>query len=129
MLAAKRILGDVHEAELVASGEYSAPRGTLAITAPIVFGRMHILPVVTEFLAAQSTINIELTLADRTVDLVEEHMVLRCATVPWRTIDSMPRAFGEVRVIACASPQYLANHGPPAKPADLLHHTCISFGG
>src|SRR5262245_32360774 len=70
--ACKRILDDIDEAERAASGEYSAPRGDLTITAPIVFGRRHVLPVVLEFLRAYPDIDIRLALADRVVNLHEE---------------------------------------------------------
>src|SRR5271166_6097196 len=63
--ACKRILDDVGEAERAASGEYSTPRGDLIITAPLVFGRLHVLPVVSEFLKTYPEIDIRLVLADR----------------------------------------------------------------
>ncbi|HSJ41597.1 MAG TPA: LysR family transcriptional regulator, partial [Xanthobacteraceae bacterium] len=63
--ACKRILNDVEEAERAAAGEYSAPKGDLVITAPIVYGRLHVLPVVTEFLRAYPDVDIRLQLGDR----------------------------------------------------------------
>ena len=74
--ACKRILEEVGEAERAASGEYSAPKGDLIITAPIVFGRLHVLPVMAEFLETYPEINIRMVLADRVVNLVEEHVDL-----------------------------------------------------
>ena len=74
--ACKRILDDVGEAERSASGEYSAPRGDLVITAPIVFGRLHVLPVVSEFLKAYPEIDIRMVLADRVVNLFEDNVDL-----------------------------------------------------
>src|SRR5512147_1098038 len=74
--ACKRILEEVGEAERAASGEYSAPKGDLIITAPIVFGRLHVLPAVAEFLETYPEINIRLVLADRAVNLLEEHVDL-----------------------------------------------------
>ena len=64
------------EAERAASGEYSAPKGDLVITAPIVFGRLHVLPVVTEFLKTYPEIDVRMVLADRLVNLLEEHVDL-----------------------------------------------------
>jgi DNA-binding transcriptional LysR family regulator len=64
--AARRILDQVSEAERAASGEYAAPRGDIVVTAPIVFGRLHVLPVIAEFLARWPEINVRLVLADRT---------------------------------------------------------------
>src|ERR1700737_2640863 len=74
--ACKRILDDIREAERSAAGEYSAPRGELIITAPIVFGRLHVLPVVLEFLKTYPEIDVRLTLADRIVNLQEDHVDL-----------------------------------------------------
>ena len=71
--ACKRILGEIEEAEHAATGEYLAPRGDLAITAPIVFGRLHVLPVVSQFLEAFPEIDVRLTLTDRVVNLLEDH--------------------------------------------------------
>ena len=70
--ACKRILDDVGEAERAAAGEYSAPRGDLMVTAPIVFGRLHVLPVVIAFLEAYPDIDIRIALADRVVNLQED---------------------------------------------------------
>ena len=70
--ACKRILEDVGEAERAASGEYSAPKGELIITAPIVFGRLHVLPVAMEFLKAYPAVDIRCVLTDRVVNLLED---------------------------------------------------------
>ena len=72
--AAGRILDEVSEAERAASGEHAAPRGDLVITAPVVFGRLHVLPVIAEFLARWPEINVRLVLADRNLDLIDDHV-------------------------------------------------------
>src|SRR5271157_4692186 len=72
--ACRRILEEVGEAERAASGEYGAPKGDLIITAPIVYGRLHVLPVAMEFLKAYPDIDIRLVLADRIVNLLEDHV-------------------------------------------------------
>ncbi len=74
--ACRRILEDVGEAERAASGEYSAPKGDLIITAPIVFGRLHVLPVAMEFLKAYPDIDLRMVLTDRIVNLLEDHVDL-----------------------------------------------------
>src|SRR4051794_1344361 len=74
--ACKRILEQVDEAESQASGEYTVPRGTLAMTAPIVFGRLHVVPVVNGFLARFPEINVYLALSDHTINIVDEHIDL-----------------------------------------------------
>ena len=82
--ACRRILEDVGEAERAASGEYSAPRGDLIITAPIVFGRLHVLPIAMEFLKAYPDIDIRMVLADRVINLLEEHadLAVRIGALP-----------------------------------------------
>jgi DNA-binding transcriptional LysR family regulator len=127
LAACKRILEDVGEAERTAAGEYSEPRGELVLTAPIVFGRMHVLPVLTEFLAAYPDVDIRLVQGDRIVHLVDEHvdLAVRIGQLP----DSRLTAtrLGATRRVVCASPAYLAAHGVPTAPAQLSGHRCISF--
>ena len=82
--ACRRILEDVGEAERAATGEYSAPKGDLLITAPIVFGRLHVLPIVADFLKIYPDINARMLLADRVVNLAEEQVdvALRIGELP-----------------------------------------------
>src|SRR5271157_3016637 len=82
--ACRRILDDVGEAERAASGEYSAPKGSLIITAPIVFGRLHVLPAAIAFLKAYPDITIKIVQADRLLNLQEEHvdLAVRIGTLP-----------------------------------------------
>jgi DNA-binding transcriptional LysR family regulator len=68
----RRILDDVQEAERTVTGEYTAPKGILTMTAPIVFGRLHVVPIVAEFLKAYPEVDVHLVLSDRGVDLLEE---------------------------------------------------------
>ena len=70
----KRILEYVGEAEAEAVGEYNVPRGELTLSAPIVFGRLHVVPVVTEFLSQFAEIQIRMTLTDRDVNLLDDHI-------------------------------------------------------
>jgi DNA-binding transcriptional LysR family regulator len=125
--ACRRILDDVGEAERIATGEYGAPKGELAVTAPIVFGRLHIVPVVAEFLAQYPEIRIKLLLTDRVVHLMEEQIdvALRIGKLPDSTL--MASRIGTVRPVVCASPAYLAQRGVPAGPAALAAHDCIGF--
>jgi DNA-binding transcriptional LysR family regulator len=125
--ACRRILDEVGEAERIATGEYAAPKGELAVTAPIVFGRLHIVPVVAEFLAEYPEIRIKLLLTDRVVHLMEEQIdvALRIGELPDSTL--MASRVGMVRTVVCGSPAYLARHGVPATPDALAAHDCISF--
>src|SRR6202020_3046198 len=74
LAAAKRILEEVGEAERAASGEHAAPRGALVITAPVVFGRLHVLPVIAEFLSQWPEIDVRLVLSDRNLHLIDDHI-------------------------------------------------------
>ncbi|MBB3407241.1 DNA-binding transcriptional LysR family regulator [Rhizobium sp. BK316] len=124
--AARRILEQVEEAERQASGEFAMPKGELVITAPMQFGRLHVLPVVTDFLAAFPAINVRLMLTDRNIDLVEEHvdMAVRIGNLPDSAM--VATRIGSVRRVVCGSPALFAGHGVPKEPADLLGLPCIS---
>lgn len=127
--ACRRILEDVDEAERAVSGEYRAPRGELMITAPIVFGRLHVLPVIGAFLTAYPEIDIRLTLADRVVNLLEERVdvALRIGDMPDSSL--IASRLGSIRRVVCGSPQYLDERGTPTTPHDLEAHDCITFEG
>jgi DNA-binding transcriptional LysR family regulator len=127
--ACRRILDDVSEAERAASGEYRAPRGELILTTPIVFGRLHILPVVTEFLDAYREVDVQMMLLDRVVDLIDEHidLALRIGELPDSSLIAV--RIGTIGRVVCASPAYLAAHGVPAHPRDLVGHEAITFSG
>jgi DNA-binding transcriptional LysR family regulator len=127
--ACKQILEQVDEAERAAAGEYSAPRGDLAITAPIVFGRLHVLPIVLDFLKAYPEIDIRLMLADGMVNLQEDpiDLAVRIGDLPDSSLIAI--RVGAIGRVACASPAYFAERGTPAAPADLAGHDCITFLG
>jgi len=126
--AARRILEDVAEAERAAGGEFSTPKGTLTLTAPIVFGRLHVLPVVIDFLKAHPDVNVRLEQTDRPVSLHEENfdIAVRIGSLPDSSL--IARRLGFVRQVVCASPDYLDRNGIPERPGDLANHSCITFG-
>ena len=123
---AKRILEQLADAERAAAGEYSAPRGELVIAAPIVLGRLHVLPLVTEFLSRYPEINIRLMLSDRNTDLIDEHvdLAIRIGALPDSSM--IATRLGAVRHVICASPSFLAFHGVPETPTALAALPCIS---
>jgi DNA-binding transcriptional LysR family regulator len=123
----QRVLEDLKEGEESVSGEYRAPKGELAVTAPLGFGRLHLQPVALEFLAAYPDINLRLLLLDRVVDLVEEHVdvALRIAELPDSRLVARP--LGAVRMVATASPEYLKWRGTPLHPDELTRHDCIAW--
>jgi DNA-binding transcriptional LysR family regulator len=117
--ASRRILEQVEEAENQAAGEYTTPKGELVITAPIMFGRLHVVPVVAEFLAEFPQINIRLVLSDRNVDLIDHHVdtAIRIGNLPDSSM--VATGIGKMRTVTCASATLLASRGRPQTPNDL----------
>lgn len=124
--AARRILDEVEEAEREAAGEFTMPKGELVVTAPVFFGRLHVLPVVIDFLALYPEIDLRLILADRNVDLVSDHvdMAVRIGKLPDSSM--VATQVGAMRTVTCASPAFLAGHGMPRQPDDLLKYPCVA---
>jgi DNA-binding transcriptional LysR family regulator len=125
--ACKRILEEIQQAEAQVSGEYTAPRGELTITAPLVFGRLHVVPVVSEFLAQFAAINVRMVLSDRNVDLLDDHIDMAVRIGDLADSNLTATRVGTVRRVVCASPAYLKEHGAPTTPEDVLKHQCIVF--
>jgi DNA-binding transcriptional LysR family regulator len=127
--ACKRILEDVGEAERIVAGEYTAPKGELSVTAPIVFGRLHLVPVLADFLRAYPDIDVRLTLSNRQVNLTEEDIdaALRVGDLPDSAL--IATRVGTIRRVFAASPEYLKTRGVPQNPADLVGHDCIGVQG
>ena len=125
----KRVLADIDEADAALSARRAAPKGRLRITAPVMFGRLRVAPLVAEFILKHPALQIELTLLDRIVDLVEEGIDagIRIARLPDSTLVAVP--VGQTRRVVCASPGYLKRAGTPKTPRDLMQHRCISFSG
>ncbi|WP_051356531.1 LysR family transcriptional regulator [Azorhizobium doebereinerae] len=125
--AARRILDEVEEAEREAAGEFTAPKGELVLSAPVMFGRLHVLPVVADFLALFADISVRLLLADGNVHLVDDHvdMAVRIGTLPDSAM--VATRVGAMRTVVCASPALLARHGVPRTPEDLLGLPCVAL--
>ncbi len=121
---ARRALAAYDEA--VGGAMDRAPRGLLRITAPLVFGRRHVMPVVTSFLAAYPALRVEVMLSDRYRDLIEEglEVALRIGSLP--ASGMVARPLGHVRRLLVASPDYLSRHATPTVPVDLANHTTIA---
>jgi DNA-binding transcriptional LysR family regulator len=125
--SARRILEEIDGAERLAAGEFRAPRGELLLTAPLLFGRLHILPIVTDFLAAFPEIDVRLVLSDRNLHLIDDHvdMAVRFNALPDSAI--VATRVGSMRTVVCASSSLLARHGTPNKPDDLAAWPCVNF--
>ncbi len=125
----RQILEDVAGADLAARGEAAEPSGRLHVAASVLFGRLHVLPIVEQVLTHHPGLSVRLVLSDRNVHLAEEGVDI--AVRIGRLADSSLKAvrFGEVSRVLVASPSYLATHGPPATPAELAHRHVIAFEG
>ena len=123
----KRILGEIADAEATASGAHAAPQGQLAITAPQMFGRMHVTPVLLDFLAQHPQVSARTYFVDHIVHLFEEgfDVAVRIAHLPDSGLTAI--GVGHVRRVIVASPAYLAQRGVPRTAADLAQHDGIGF--
>lgn len=126
--ACRRILTELEEAEILAVGEKSAPRGVLTITAPPISGEDILRPILDEFLDAFPIVSARLLLLDRTVSLVEEgiDIAMRVAQLPDSALIAT-RVGTDVRRVVVASPDYLDRNPPIGQPADLSRHRIIAF--
>lgn len=124
--AARRVLAGFDELEGATASERQQPRGRLSVTAPVVFGRLHVLPVVQAFLRDYPMATVQLLLIDRVVSLVDEGLdvAVRLGRLP----DSSLRAIrvGEVRRGVYASPRYLREAGTPRTPQALARYPCVA---
>jgi DNA-binding transcriptional LysR family regulator len=123
----KRILAEIDEAEASAAGAHAEPRGDLAVTAPVMFGRLHVAPVVLAFLDRYPGVVARTLLLDRVVDIIEEgiDVAVRIAHLADSSLTAV--RVGAVRRVVCAAPAYLARRGVPAAPADIAAHDVIAF--
>jgi DNA-binding transcriptional LysR family regulator len=125
----RRLLDELADAERLASGEYQAPRGSLTVSAPLALGRLHLEPIVSDFLSVYPDIDVELRLTDKITNIVEEgiDVAVRVGQLPDSSLKAL--RVGSIRHVICASPAYLARLGTPARPADLGAHHCVTFTG
>ena len=125
----RRVLAEIEEAEAAISARQRDPSGKLAITAPVLFGRIHVTPLVSEFLTRHTRVKVELLLLDRFVDLIDEGLDLAVRIGELADSSFVAIGCGQTRRVVCASPGYLRQAGAPDTPADLRQHTCIGFTG
>ena len=126
---ARRVLEELAQADAALSSRRVEPKGRLRVTAPVAYGRLHVAPVVAEFMGRHPRVEVELLLLDRIVDLVDEGIdaAVRIGHLPESTL--VATRVGETRRVVCASPGYLRRAGTPRAPADLASHRCIGFTG
>ena len=126
---ARRVLAELEEAEASARGAHGEPQGELAITAPVMFGRLHVAPVLLDFLAGHAKVQARVLFVDRVVHLMDEgfDVAVRIASLPDSSFTAV--RLGSVRRVVVASPGYLARLGEPATPAELPSHRGVGFAG
>lgn len=124
---AKSILDDVAEAEAIVSSATMQPRGLLRINAPLSFGILHLAPLWAKFMLQYPEVRLDVSLIDRVVDIVEEGYDLAIRISRSGSTSHVARKLAVSHNIVCAAPEYLARHGAPRTPADLLLHKCIGY--
>jgi DNA-binding transcriptional LysR family regulator len=125
----RQVLADVEDAVRLARGQDAEPRGSLSVAAPVLFGRLHVLPVVEPLLKAHPAVSVRLTLSDRNVSLGEEGVDVAVRIGPLNDSAMVARKVAEVQRVLVAAPDYLATRGAPAAPSDLAKHDVLMFEG
>jgi DNA-binding transcriptional LysR family regulator len=124
---ARQILAELAAADREASLQSLTPRGRLAVNAPVAFGTRHVAPLLKAYMDAFPEVEMELTLNDRYVDLVDEGYDLAIRIGRLADSSLIARQLGEIGISVCAAPAYLAAHGTPQHPADLAGHACLGY--
>jgi DNA-binding transcriptional LysR family regulator len=126
---ARRIVADIEEAEAEVARVHGAPRGKLRINAGTAFGLHQLAPALAEFLARYPEIDVELSITDRLVDLIEQQsdIAVRSGHIPEGPF--IQRKLADLQRVICAAPSYLAKHGTPKVAADLKDHDCVAVAG
>jgi DNA-binding transcriptional LysR family regulator len=123
----KTVLADVEVAEAEVTAKAIVVNGLIKINVPVSFGLLHLAPLWPDFMGKYPDVLLDITLADRVVDLVEEgyDMAIRIASLPSSSLIS--RKLASTRMVLCAAPGYLRKHGKPKHPSELVHHTVLSY--
>jgi DNA-binding transcriptional LysR family regulator len=127
--SARRILEQVDEAERQAAGEFTTPRGELVVTAPVLFGRLHVLPVIADFLAQFPEVNVRLMLGDGNVNLVDDQIDMAVRIGKLADSGMIATRVGSMRRVVCGSPELLERHGVPRTPEELSRMPCVASIG
>jgi DNA-binding transcriptional LysR family regulator len=125
--AARRILDMVRDQEHEATGEFTSARGELVVTAPVQLGRLHVLPVINQFLAQYPDITVRLLLSDRNIDLIDAHADLAVRIGELADSNMIATRVGSLRPILCASPDFLSRHTVLHEPAELPKYASVVF--
>ena len=123
------ILASLEEAERSITQLHEEPKGRLRVNAPMTFGTMHLAPVLADFLAQYTELQVQLTLSDRFIDPIEEgfDVTVRIAKLQ-ESASLIVHKLTPAQRVLCASPSYLEAHGTPTHPNELRHHSCLHYG-
>lgn len=123
----QQIIHDLEEAELEVKQSQAMPLGTLRLDLSFVFGKLHIAPALLQFATQYPELNLNVSFSDRLIDLIEEGIDATVRIGMSSDSGLIMHYLATARYITCASPQYLAQHGTPTTPTDLLQHRCVNF--
>ncbi|NYE60087.1 DNA-binding transcriptional LysR family regulator [Duganella sp. 1224] len=124
---AKSILDDVAEAEAIVSSAALQPHGVLRINAPLSFGVLHLAPLWAKFMRLYPQVELDVSLIDRVVDIVEEGYDMAVRISRAGAASNVARKLATSHNVLCASPDYIQQRGMPRSPADLLQHDGIGY--
>jgi DNA-binding transcriptional LysR family regulator len=129
LVQCKRILSELEAAESLAASSQRELGGSLSITAPLLFGRLHVTPIITAFMKRHPAITVRALFADHVLDFFEQNIdvAIRIAHLPDSNLRAAP--VGSVRRVVCAAPSYLRARGTPRHPSELAQHETIGFSG
>ena len=122
-----QLLADIDEAEQAAQAGRASPRGTLRVTCSVNFGLHHLAPLLGPFQKKHPDVQLDISLSDRMVDIVEEGFDLAIRIGESRSTSVIARKLGETRMVCCAAPAYLKQHGTPKTPQQLTGHNCLLY--
>ena len=123
----RRIIDEAEQATQSVHQLHSEPRGVLRVTTSVAFGTLHVAPALPEFLARYPDLGVDMTIADRIVDLVEEGYDVAIRIVREPPLNFVARELAPVRRVVCATPEYFKKHGVPKTPLDLRQHNCLHY--
>jgi DNA-binding transcriptional LysR family regulator len=126
---ARRIVADVEEADRLLGAQQAAPAGTVGVTAPVLFGQLHVAPAVQRFVREHPRARVNLVLLDRVVNLVEEGLDLGIRIGPLADSTLVAQQVGRMRRVVVASPGLLRRQGLPHHPKELGAQPCLRFNG
>ena len=122
-----QLLADLEETEALAGSQNATLRGTLRLTAAVSLGVSHLAPAIAAFSAQHPALGFDVMLSDRQVDLVEEGLDLAIRVGEVGSQNLIARTIGQARLMLCAAPAYLARHGTPQSPDELVGHACLTY--